>query len=32
VRAAVVSGATPGYLEITYSACWQTGEIEFYGS
>jgi hypothetical protein len=32
VRAAVVSGANAGYLEITYSACWQTGEVEFYGS
>jgi hypothetical protein len=32
VRATVVSGASPGYLEITYSACWQTGEVEFYGS
>lgn len=29
VRANVVSGATPGYLEITYSACWQTGDVEF---
>jgi len=32
VRATVVSGASPGYLEVTYSACWQTGEVDFYGS
>jgi hypothetical protein len=29
VRANVVSGASPGYLEITYSGCWQSGEAEF---
>jgi hypothetical protein len=29
VRATVVSGASPGYLEVTYSACWETGEVEF---
>jgi hypothetical protein len=29
IRATIVSGASPGYLEITYSACWQTGDVEF---
>jgi len=29
VRATVVSGASPGYLEITYRDCWQTGEVDF---
>jgi hypothetical protein len=29
VRADVVSGAAPGYLEITYDGCWQTGEVDF---
>jgi hypothetical protein len=28
-RATIVSGASPGYLEITYSDCWETGEAEF---
>jgi hypothetical protein len=29
VRADVLSGATDGYLEITYTACFRTGNIEF---
>jgi hypothetical protein len=32
VRATIVSGASPGYLEITYSDCWQTGEVDFFPS
>jgi hypothetical protein len=29
VRANVLSGATAGYLEISYTACFQRGEVEF---
>jgi hypothetical protein len=32
VRGNIVSGASPGYLEITYGACWETGEVEYYPS